>query len=189
MDYTDIVCINEKMEGYECRLLLRKEGNNPLIVIGLNPSTADESTPDATMRKIIGFISTWNKSDDVHYDSFIMLNLYPQRETSPRELNKKSQAINEIIHNRNLEMISTVLGNYPKADLLLCYGDSIEIIHWMKKCRDEILKLLAQYPEVSLYCLGELTSQKNPRHPCRLAYKTPLIPFKNPFLKRSCSNS
>ena len=52
MDYTEIECINEKIEGYECRLLLRKEGNNPLIVIGLNPSTADESTPDATMRKL-----------------------------------------------------------------------------------------------------------------------------------------
>lgn len=181
MDYTEIECINEKIEGYECRLLLRKEGHNPLIVIGLNPSTADESTPDATMRKIMGFISTWNKSGIRDYDSFIMLNLYPQRETSPRELNKKSPDINEIIHCRNVEMISSVLSNYPKADLLLCYGDSIEIIPWMKKCRDAVLKLLTQYPEVSLHCLGCLTSKKNPRHPCRLAYKTELMPFLNSF--------
>lgn len=181
MDYTEIECINENIEGYECRLLLRKEGSNPLIVIGLNPSTADESTPDATMRKIMGFISTWNKSGIRDYDSFIMLNLYPQRETSPLELNKKSPAINEIIHSRNMEMISTLLVNYPKVDLLLCYGDSIEIIPWMKKCRDEILKLLAQYPKVSLHCLGGLTSKKNPRHPCRLAYKTKLNQFQNPF--------
>lgn len=181
MNYTNIKCINEKIEGYECRLLLRKEGCNPLIVIGLNPSTADESTPDATMRKIMGFITNWNKSGDWNYDSFIMLNLYPQRETSPRELNKKSPAINEVIHNRNMEMISTVLDNYPKVNLLLCYGDSIEIIPWMKKCRDEILKLLTQYPEVTIHCLGALTSKKNPRHPCRLAYKTELNLFQNPF--------
>ena len=181
MDYNNIKCIARKIEGCNCRLLLGKGGYKPLVVIGLNPSTADENIPDVTMRKIMGFISTWNKSGDKDYDSFIMLNLYPQRETSPMELNKKSPTINENIHNRNMEMISNTLVSYPKADVLLCYGDSIEIIPWMKKCRDEVLKLLAQYSEVSLYCLGKLTIRKNPRHPCRLGYNTKLSSFHNPF--------
>lgn len=181
MDYTNVKCIKENIEGHDCRLLLRKEGSDPLIVIGLNPSTADENSPDATMRKIMGFISTWNKSGVPKHDSFIMLNIYPQIEKSPRELNKKSPAMNEIIHNRNIEMISTILDNYPKSNIMLCYGDSIDIIPWMKNCRDEVLKLLTHYPEVSLYSLGGLTIRKNPRHPCRLAFKTELIPFHNPF--------
>lgn len=184
MDWTNINCVSEKIGGYDCRLLLRKEGHKPLVIIGLNPSAANESAPDATMRKILGFISTWSKSGARDYDSFIMLNLYPQRETSPCELNKKSRFINEMIHCRNMEMVSSILNAYQNSDILLCYGDSIEIVTWMKQCKEDILKLLTKYPDVSLYSLRELTKRKNPRHPCRLAYKTKLMPFINPFQKK-----
>jgi len=44
IDYTGITCIppNDK----KLRYVLKKEGNNPLFIIGLNTSTADENKPD-----------------------------------------------------------------------------------------------------------------------------------------------
>lgn len=179
MEYDNIECISGNIEGSKCRFILSKYGKNPLIVIGLNPSKADEMSSDATIRKIMGFIDTWQGDDTHDYDSFIMLNLYPVRETSPIELSK--QLMNESIHKLNLKKIASVLSEYPSGDVLLCYGDSIEIVSWIKCCRDEILKLIATYPCLKLFSLGQLTIEGNPRHPSRLAYKTKLKCFNNPF--------
>lgn len=186
MDYTEIQCIAESIDGQQCRFLLKKEGSHPLIVVGLNPSTADESAPDATMRKIMGFIKKWKENNLRGYDSFIMLNLYPLRETSPAELNKYQ--FNDYLHTRNMEIISSVLDEHPRTEILLCYGDSIEKIPWLKYCRDEILKLIAQYPHSEPLRLGELTIKNNPRHPCRLAYNTDLKSFNNPFFFQCIGN-
>ena len=180
MDYNNIICKKEEIEGHRCRLFLKKEGEKPLIVIGLNPSTADENSPDATMRKIIKFIEKWDERTSHHFDNFIMLNLYPLIETSPVLLNANHK-FNSLLHVRNMEIISMFLDKYSGAGVLLCYGDSIESVKWLKSCRDEILKLLAQYKDISLFTVGELTNMKNPRHPCRLAYITNMEPYHNPF--------
>ncbi len=57
-----------KMVGDECvRYSLTNKGVNPLIVIGINPSTADKDKPDATMRRVMGFAERYG------FDSFVML--------------------------------------------------------------------------------------------------------------------
>lgn len=180
MDYNQIECDTQGIPG--CRFVLKKKGHNPLIVLGLNPSTADETKPDATMRKIMGFISRWNESGIHDFDSFIMVNLYPLRETFPRKLKDKD----DYLHKVNLEVISSILKEYPSGSVLLCYGDSIELVKWMKDCRDDIFKLFGQYPDIKVYCLGEssdkcsLTRRRNPRHPSRLSYKNELKLFRIP---------
>ncbi len=127
MEYTDIRYIAEKIDGCDCRLLLRKEGIKPLIIIGMNPSTADETISDVTMRKIIDFITNWNQGGVHNFDSFIMLNLYPLRKTSPYEL-VKEHTFHPSLHNKNMEFILSILNTYPASKILLCYGDSIEIV-------------------------------------------------------------
>ena len=62
------------------------------------------------------------------------------------------------------------LDKYSGAEVLLCYGDSIESVKWLKSCRGEILKLLAQYKDISFFPVGELTKMKDPLHPCRLHF-------------------
>ena len=180
MEYKDVKCLAEVVNGFNCRFYLKKEGNRPLIVIGLNPSTADETNSDATMRKIIGFINNWNERSSYNFDGFIMLNLYPLRETSPEVLNQNHE-FNPALHARNMEVISMILDNHTNAEILLCYGDSIESVKWLKDCRDDILKLIARHEGCSLFTLGDLTNMKNPRHPCRLAYTTDLKRYSNPF--------
>jgi hypothetical protein len=56
------------------------DGDGILVVIGLNPSTADELRDDPTIRRCIGFARRWG------FARLEMLNLYGYRATDPREL-------------------------------------------------------------------------------------------------------
>lgn len=181
MDYTNIYCTKDNIDGFPCRFLLGKLGKKPLIVIGLNPSIADETNPDATMRKILGFLTRWNEEGTFTHDCFIMLNLYPLIETYSGEL--KDHNFNNSLYTRNIETISSIMMKNPTADVLLCYGDTIEDVPKLKDYRDSILKMLTEYTHLALYRLGNLTDRQNPRHPSRLAYSTSVERFVNPFLK------
>ena len=75
-----------------CRYVLGTSGSRPLICIGVNPSTAEPDNLDNTL-KSVARIASQNG-----YDSWIMLNLYPQRATNPNDMdkiyNEQSAAIN-----------------------------------------------------------------------------------------------
>lgn len=63
--------------------LLPLEGNqahNFLQVIGLNPSTADETRDDPTIRRCIGFAKTWG------FGALCMTNLFAWRDTKPENM-------------------------------------------------------------------------------------------------------
>ncbi len=64
--------------------------NKPMVnFIGLNPSTADETNDDPTMRRCRGFASSWG------YGGFYMTNLFGYKATTPRELKKAFDPIGE----------------------------------------------------------------------------------------------
>lgn len=51
-----------------------------LMVIGLNPSTADETRDDPTIRRCVGFAKAWG------YDALCMTNLFAWRDTKPANM-------------------------------------------------------------------------------------------------------
>lgn len=55
-------------------------GDPVLVVIGLNPSTADETKDDPTIRRCVGFAKSWG------FNSLFMLNLFALRSTDPNAL-------------------------------------------------------------------------------------------------------
>lgn len=57
------------------RYVLKKQGHNPLFVLGVNPSTADDVKSDHTITRVCGF------AERMGFDSFIMINVYPLRAT------------------------------------------------------------------------------------------------------------
>lgn len=63
---------NTKAEGNH-RLAIEQEGEIMLIVIGLNPSTADERP---TMKSVLRFV------EHEGYDGYVMVNLYSERCTN-----------------------------------------------------------------------------------------------------------
>ena len=66
----------------EYRYILGTRGKNPLICIGINPSTAEPDNLDNTL-KSVERIALGNG-----FDSFIMFNVYAQRATSPDDMEK-----------------------------------------------------------------------------------------------------
>lgn len=58
-----------------------------LMVIGLNPSTADETKDDPTIRKCIGFAKRWG------FGALCMTNLFAWRDTDPVKMKKVAEPI------------------------------------------------------------------------------------------------
>ena len=86
----------------ENRYILGTVGNNPLITIGINPSTAEPEKMDNTM-KSVERIAMGNG-----FDSFIMFNVYAQRATDPNQMNKE---INPMLHKENMQAFQWILEN------------------------------------------------------------------------------
>lgn len=146
-------CISEANH----RFALEQSGERMLFVIGLNPSTADEHKPDATMRSVLRFVNTCG------YDGFVMMNLSSQRSTSPNNMAKE---LNEDMHKKNLEEITLLSNKYPRADILLAFGNNIKCRSYLNICFLDIYDILSKHC-TWLRIGGEkgLTKQGHPRHP------------------------
>jgi hypothetical protein len=157
------------------RYYLGTKGKSPLIFCGLNPSTATSEKSDQTITKVKTFAQNYG------YDSFIMINLYPKRSTEPSELPAK---YDDKLLTENIKNISSLLSNYHKPHMLVCWGDKIVIRDYLNICAKEIGILLG--PKFSkVYQFGSLTIMGHPRHPSRITYNIELneFDFKNYILK------
>jgi len=118
-------------------------GKEVLTVVGLNPSTADESTNDPTVRRCIGFARSWG------YSVLCVVNLFAFRATDPGALN----AAAEPIGSEN----DFWLGQASRAaSLTLAAWGNLGLLHG----RNQTARPLLVRPK----CLG-LTKLGQPRHP------------------------
>ncbi|MDE5740083.1 MAG: DUF1643 domain-containing protein [Bacteroidaceae bacterium] len=150
----------ECIESENCRFVLKQNGKNPLVVLGLNPSTTDANDSDTTMRRIMGYVERNG------FDSFIMLNLYPQRATNSNLLDLE---LDEGKHMANLDMMKKVLDGMSKPTILLAYGDKIRVRRYLRHCLKDIIAVLERY-DPSYVKIGAMTNAGNPRHPSRGPY-------------------
>ena len=97
----------------EYRYILGTRGRNPLICIGINPSTARPDALDNTL-KSVERIALGNG-----FDSFIMFNVYAQRATSPDDMEKNC---NMQLHKENLEAFRYVLSISEKPAIWAAWG-------------------------------------------------------------------
>ncbi len=75
------------------RYTLGQSGNNTIICMGINPSTATNKKLDNTMKAV-------KRLSIKHgFDGWVMINLYPQRATNPSEMHHK---IDKKIHKKTL---------------------------------------------------------------------------------------
>ena len=134
------------------RFILGESGANPIICFGINPSTANDIKYDPTILKIRKIASENN------CDSWVMLNLYPQRATNPNDMHKKADNDLKI---KNYEVTRSVFNIYPNALTLASWGNAIEKRKYLKDCLKEILAIA---PDRKWVCRGKLTVKGNPRH-------------------------
>lgn len=154
-------------EEKKLRYALGKKGNNPLVVLGLNPSTANDLIPDRTINKVRGIV------EGAKLDGFIMLNLYPQSSTDP---NKLDLEFNTECHKDNLNIIQEVLYGMNDIQVLVGYGNKIMMRPYLKQCMKEIVSVVSKHNPKWLKT-GDLTKPGHPRHPLYVAYAKGLTEF------------
>lgn len=115
----------------------------------LNPSTADESTDDPTIRRCIGFARTWG------YGGVEVVNLFALRATDPRELRLARDPIG------GLNDACLVDATARSAAMVIAWG-----AHGVFRSRGTAaLEILS--PRARLLALG-WTNSGEPRHPLYL---------------------
>ena len=151
----------------EYRYILGTRGKNPLICIGINPSTAEPGNLDNTL-KSVERIALHNG-----FDSFIMFNVYAQRATDPDAMEK---VCNQALHRENLEAFRYVLSISEKPAVWAAWGAIIEKRDYLADCVRDMVTVGKEYG-VSWHCAGAVTKKGHPHHPLYLRKDELLKPF------------
>ncbi len=151
----------------EYRYILGTRGKNPLICIGINPSTAQPGDLDNTLRSVER-IAIGNG-----FDSFIMFNVYAQRATDPDAMEK---TCNMALHRENLAAFRYVLSISERPAVWAAWGTIIEKRDYLPLCLQDMLKAGQEYG-AHWYCAGSLSKKGHPHHPLYLRKDEKLRPF------------
>ena len=151
----------------EYRYILGTRGKNPLICIGINPSTARPDDLDNTL-KSVERIALGNG-----FDSFIMFNVYAQRATNPDAMEKEC---NPLLHRQNLEAFRYVLSISSQPAVWAAWGAIIEKRRYLPECVRDMLLLGKEYG-AQWYCAGAITKKGHPHHPLYLRKDEKIRPF------------
>lgn len=131
-----------------------------LVVIGLNPSTADETEDDPTIRRCIGFAKSFGCG------GLTMLNLFGFRSTDPKGLRSCADPIGP---ENDLTLLSARM--QENTTIVAAWGAHGSYLH-----RDrEVRKMF----NGQLHHLG-FTKDGHPRHPLYLRSDTPIALWEAP---------
>lgn len=140
------------------RYLLRRMwaiGDSVLFIM-LNPSIADASIDDPTIRRCIGFAKGWG------YGSISVCNLYAYRATNPDELDLLTSS--KLVGIKNGEILKSIRNESDKI-----------IVAWGTKGGQgsvQFRNIFNGY--VNLYCFG-FNRNGSPKHPLYIKKDTELI--------------
>lgn len=129
-----------------------------VVFIGLNPSTADETKDDATIRKLRGFVRRWQ------YSAMQMLNIFAYRSTDPYVL---KSALDPVGANNDETLRREV--SHPSAGLIVaCWGR-----HGALFDRGQYVLAMLRQIGRPIHCFG-LNKDGSPVHPLYQRDETPL---------------
>lgn len=134
---------------------------NPVLWIGMNPSTADTHADDPTVRKEVKFSMRWGAS------GYIKCNVMDYRATKPRDLR------NAGVPPRSAHNLPTIKEYAPRAErIVICYG----VLHkTLQRYADETVAMLHGMG-CKLWCFG-LSKEGHPLHPLYQLDAAELVPF------------
>ncbi len=142
---------------YRLRRIGLHKGQHRVVFVMLNPSTADATVDDPTIRRCIGFART------LECESLEVVNLFAWRATKPAELAHARDPVGE----DNDWHIRDAAGS---ADIVVCAWGASSIVH--RRLRT-VLKLLPR----PLHCLA-VSKYGAPKHPLYIPAATPLRVWK-----------
>jgi hypothetical protein len=135
------------------------EPTYPLVMfIGLNPSTADATTDDHTIRRCLRFSSDWG------YGGLVMTNLFAFRATDPKVM---------------LSAPSPIGSANDRVIRQWAQRASLIVAIWGTKGQHQKRNQAIEGRLPNLHCLG-VTKDGFPRHPARLRSDTELVRYSDP---------
>lgn len=141
-------------------------GAGAVAWIMVNPSTADASVDDPTIRKVIGF------SERLGAGRAIVGNKFAYRATDVREL----KAVGDPKGPDNDAHLAQIMGDAPTV--IVAWGPLAKLPKHLRRRWLAVVRIASDLDR-PLMCFG--TAQDgHPRHPLMLAYDTPLIEWKRP---------
>ena len=154
----------------EYRYILGTRGLNPLICIGVNPSTAEPGNLDNTL-KSVSRIARGNG-----YDSWIMFNVYAQRATRPEDMDRE---LNRQLHEANMEAFRYILshvGAGVSPAVWAAWGAVIEKRPYLPGCVRDMVAIGEEYGARWLSA-GKISVKGHPHHPLYLRKDEKTVPF------------
>ena len=145
----------------EYRYILGTRGQNPLICIGVNPSTAAPDDLDNTL-KSVSRIAEGNG-----FDSWIMFNVYAQRATRPEDMDRE---LNPALHRANMAAFEYILQNVAQGlrpAVWAAWGTIIEKRPYLPGCVRDMVALGRRY-DARWLCAGKRSAKGHPHHPLYL---------------------
>lgn len=158
--------VYERTADGSARFVLGTVGLNPLVCFGINPSTAVPNALDRTVARVSRFAA------DNGYDSWTMLNVYPQIATDPEDIDREHRPD---LKAENEQQIIKALGDRPRT-LLAAWGGLIESRAYLPMLLRGIVQL-ATDAGCDWVSLGEPTKYGHPRHPLYVRSDAPLQVF------------
>lgn len=150
-----------------------KRGGARVLFVMLNPSTADETMDDLTIKKCIGFAQRWGVGGGL----VEIVNLFSYRATDPADLWVWCAQ-----HGPPLYAPDEITQENEDAVLYCALAGSKVVLAWgahkdpaFAAISDHVVRELDRF-KLGLWCLGT-TKDGHPRHPSRLGYYTALVPY------------
>ena len=143
------------------RYILGTRGKNPLICIGINPSTAAPDDLDNTLKSVARIASANG------YDSWIMFNVYAQRATNPDDMDR---ILNEKLHSENMLAFEYILKNVGEGvspAIWAAWGTIIEKRPYLRDCVLDMVELGQRY-SANWFTAGKKSVKGHPHHPLYL---------------------
>ena len=154
----------------EYRYILGTRGQNPLICIGVNPSTAAPDDLDNTL-KSVSRIAEGNG-----FDSWIMFNVYAQRATRPEDMDRE---LNQVLHRANMAAFEYILQNVAQGlrpAVWAAWGTIIEKRPYLPGCVRDMVALGRRY-DARWLCAGKRSAKGHPHHPLYLRKDEKTVEF------------
>lgn len=158
---------SDRKYRYTLERVWDKDCDNRFVVIGLNPSTADEKVDDPTIRRCVSFAQSAADQFRRRIGGLIMLNLFAYRSTDSRVLRRlpNEAAIGEF----NDQYIDNAL-RWPGLKLVVAaWGTRAD-----NPARAQAVRRMIHLRGFLLWTFG-FTKKGHPKHPLYLPSNTKLV--------------
>lgn len=155
----------------DARFVLGTKGQNPLVCVGVNPSTATPWKLDPTVERVK------RRAAKRNFDSWIMLNLYPQRSTDPTGMHLEYLPELKLQNEDSIaELLQSLTAELGKVSLVAAWGILINQRPYLPEMLRGIAKV-AEDARCDWMSIGKPLTRGHPRHPSRAPYALALEGF------------